>query len=94
MRQYCISLAAALLCSVSMWAVMASPEPFEYTRPDGTKVMARVYGDEFHSYIESLDGELLYGSRDVEVLEQSDSAGSRCHQLPGERLTAQFGIIG
>jgi len=55
--------------SLSAYAVMASPEPFEFTKADGTKVMARMYGDEFHSYIESLDGELLQGSRDAEVLE-------------------------
>lgn len=71
MRRYLLSLAAALICSAGAWAVVASPVPFEYTKPDGTKVMARVYGDEFHSYIESLDGELLYGSRDEEALEEA-----------------------
>lgn len=71
MRRYLLSLAAALICSAGAWAVVASPVPFEYTKPDGTKVMARVYGDEFHSYIESLDGELLYGSRDEEVMEEA-----------------------
>ena len=57
MKKYLICLLATLVCSISAWAIMASPEPFEYTKPDGTKVMARVYGDEFHSFIESLDGE-------------------------------------
>ena len=51
--------------------MMASPEPFEFTKPDGTKVMARIYGDEFHSFIESLDGELLQGRRDAEILEEA-----------------------
>lgn len=59
------------LASISTYAVVASPEPFEYTKPDGTKVMARMYGDEFHSYIESLDGELLSGSRAPEVIESA-----------------------
>ena len=80
MKRYLLSLAAAIVCSVSVWAVIASPEPFEYTRPDGTKVMARIYGDEFHSYIESLDGELLYGSRDKEALEQA-SERRRAHRI-------------
>ena len=71
MKRYLGILVAALVCSASAWAVMASPEPFEYTKPDGTKVMARIYGDEFHSYIESLDGELLEGRRDAEALEQA-----------------------
>ena len=69
MKRYIVCLVAAVVSSISAWAVVASPEPFEYTRPDGTKVMARIYGDEFHSFIESLDGELLSGSRDAEVLE-------------------------
>lgn len=71
MRRYLVILVAALVCSASAWAVMASPEPFEFTKPDGTKVMARMYGDEFHSYIESLDGELLQGSRDAEAMEHA-----------------------
>ena len=70
MKRYILSMAAALICSVSAWAVMASPEPFEYTKPDGTIVMARMYGDEFHSYIQSLDGELLEGRMDAEAMEE------------------------
>ena len=69
MKRYILCLVAALVSSASMWAVVASPEPFEFTKPDGTKVMARMYGDEFHSYIESLDGELLSGSREPAVVE-------------------------
>ena len=71
MKRYFLCLAAALICSVSAWAVMASPEPFEYTRADGTTVMARIYGDEYHSFIESLDGELLWGKRDAETMEHA-----------------------
>ncbi len=65
---------AAVVCSMSMWAVVATPEPIEYTKPDGTKVMARVYGDEFHSFIESLDGQLLSGTRSEEVMERAAKA--------------------
>lgn len=61
----------AVITSISSYAVVASPKPFEYTKPDGTKVMARMYGDEFHSYITTLDGELLEGSREPEVIEQA-----------------------
>ena len=71
MRKYLLTLVAVLICSMSAWAVMASPEPFEFTKADGTTVMARIYGDEFHSYVESLDGELLRGSRDIQVLNES-----------------------
>ena len=93
MKKYILCLAAALVSSISAWAVMASPEPFEYTRPDGTTVMARVYGDEFHSYIESLDGELLYGSRDVEVMEQAAERrrARRIQQAAGNSAFPVFG---
>ena len=65
----------AVLClgwfSLCAYAVVASPEPFEYTKADGTKVMARMHGDEFHSYITTLDGELLEGSIDAETVERA-----------------------
>lgn len=75
-----VALFSFVWLSISAYAVMASPEPFEFTKADGTKVMARMYGDEFHSYIESLDGELLQGSRDVEVLE-SAAERRRAHRV-------------
>ena len=81
-----LSLLSVIWLSVSAFAVTASPYPFEYTKPDGTKVMARMYGDEFHSYIESLDGELLYGSREAEVVEeaiQARRAARRIQQAAG-----------
>ena len=71
MRRYLLCLSAAIVCSTIVWAVTASPEPFPYTKADGTVVMARMFGDEFHSYIESLDGELLYGNKDPEELEEA-----------------------
>ena len=85
-KKYLFCLAAALVCSASAWAVVASPVPFEYTKPDGTVVMARVYGDEFHSYIESLDGELLSGNRDEEALEEAAQIRRirRAHQGAGD----------
>lgn len=81
MKKYLICLLTTLVCSASAWAVMASPEPFEYTKPDGTKVMARVYGDEFHSFIESLDGELLEGRRDIEAMEQGAQRRSAARRI-------------
>ena len=85
MKRYLVCLVAALVCSASAWAVVASPVPFEYTKPDGTVVMARVYGDEFHSYIESLNGELLSGNRDEEALEEAAQIRRirRAHQEAG-----------
>ena len=74
-----ISVLWLCMLSLSAFAVVASPEPFEYTKADGTKVMARIYGDEFHSYITTLDGELLEGSMDAEVIEQAARIRRKAH---------------
>lgn len=92
MKKIVILLCSCVL-SLSAWAVMASPEPFEYTKADGTKVMARVYGDEFHSYIESLDGELLEGSKSVEMIEEANQVRRvrRVQQGAGASAFPAFG---
>ena len=92
MKKIIAVLFGSMLC-VSAWAVMASPEPFEYTKADGTKVMARVYGDEFHSYIESLDGELLSGDRSVQAMEQAAQMRRmrRIQQGAGNAAFSPFG---
>lgn len=93
MKKYFLTLVAALVCCTSAWAVMASPEPFEFTKPDGTKVMARMYGDEFHSYIESLNGELLQGRRDAEALSEAAQIRSirRAAKGAGDLSFPRFG---
>ena len=75
------------------YAVVASPEPFEYTRADGTTVMARVYGDEFHSYIMSLDGELLAGDTRAETLEQA-AMQRRIHRANQATKGGNFPTVG
>ena len=77
----------------SAWAVMASPEPFEYVKADGTKVMARIYGDEFHSFIQSLDGELLEGSVEPEVIEQAAQV-RRAHRIQQAAGNSAFPTTG
>ena len=88
-----IALFSVVMLSLSAWAVMASPEPFEFTKPDGTKVMARMYGDEFHSYIESLDGELLQGRRDAQALAEGAQLRSirRAAKGAGDLSFPRFG---
>lgn len=56
MKRYLISLLAAILCSISMYAVMATPEPIVKTQADGTTITLQLVGDEFHSYYTTLDG--------------------------------------
>jgi len=82
MKRYLLSFVAACLCSASMWAVPASPVPFEYRKADGTTVMARMYGDEFHSYIMSLDGELLEGSMEPQAMEEASFMRRNVRRMP------------
>lgn len=51
-------LFSILCCTVSLalWAVPATPYPFEVTQPDGTTIMVRLHGDEYHHFYTLLDG--------------------------------------
>ena len=56
MKRYFILLAAAIVCSTSVWAVMATPEPIVKTQADGSTITLKLVGDEYHSYYTSMDG--------------------------------------
>ena len=56
MKRYLASLVAALICSASAFAVIATPEPIQVTQADGTTLTLKLVGDEFHSYYTRLDG--------------------------------------
>lgn len=92
MRKILVILCGCIL-SVSAWAVVASPTPFEYTKADGTKVMARIYGDEYHSFIESLGGELLEGSKTPEMMGMAARTrrAKRVEQAAGSTAFSPFG---
>lgn len=66
MKRYILSALIAIV-AIPLFAVPADPTPFQYTLPNGTIVMAQRHGDEFHSYITTLDGKLLEGSRDADL---------------------------
>lgn len=51
-----LSIFTFCLLSMSMFAVIASPEPIEVTQPDGSTLMVKLVGDEFHNYYTTLDG--------------------------------------
>lgn len=55
MKKILISLFAILL-SLPLWAVTASPYPFTVTQPDGTTIMVKLVGDEYHSYYTTVEG--------------------------------------
>ena len=45
-----------LVLSLSLWAVTATPYPFEVTLPNGQTMTVRLVGDEYHAYYTTLDG--------------------------------------
>ncbi|MBR4740733.1 MAG: hypothetical protein IK074_06190, partial [Bacteroidales bacterium] len=49
MKKLLVSLAAILL-TLSAWAVPAKPGAFNYTQPDGSVVRLELHGDEFFSW--------------------------------------------
>ena len=51
-----LSIITFCMLSMSMFAVIASPEPIEVTQPDGSTLTVKLVGDEFHSYYTTLDG--------------------------------------
>ena len=46
----------AIALSLPLWAVTASPYPFEVTQPDGTTIMVKLVGDEHYAYYTTVDG--------------------------------------
>lgn len=54
-------LLAAYVVALSAFAVMADPTPFMMQLEDGSWMKVRQYGDEFHSYITDMEGNLVRG---------------------------------
>lgn len=51
-----LSIFSFCVLSMSLYAVMATPEPLQVTQPDGSVITVKLVGDEFHSYYTTLDG--------------------------------------
>lgn len=90
MKKYII-LTLSVVLSLPLLAVPADPTPFAYTLEDGSTVMAIRHGDEFHSYITTVDGRLLKGSLSHEVTDRAarmrkarNSAGVLTYPVTGE----------
>ena len=95
-----MSLAAAFLCSVSAWAVMATPEPIVKTQADGTTVTLRLVGDEFHNYYTRMDGTPVRLNKkgmwvnDATVAEEPQSARKARRVAQEKNLSASFPLTG
>ena len=58
MKKFFVCALMAMLAT-NLWAVPATPYPFEVTQPDGTTIMVRLHGDEYHHFYTTLDGKVL-----------------------------------
>lgn len=55
MKKFFVCALMAMLATY-LWAVPATPYPFEVTQPDGSTIMVKLHGDEFHHFYTLLDG--------------------------------------
>ena len=100
MRRYYLSLLAAMVCSMSVFAVVASPEPIEMTQSDGSKITVKLIGDEFHHYYATLDGTpLRLNERGMYVADASvtaqPSAARKARRIAQQRqFSATFPLTG
>jgi M6 family metalloprotease-like protein len=75
MKKYFVCALLSML-SMGMFAVPATPYPFEVTQPDGSTIMVRLHGDEYHHFYTQLDGTPLrlnnsgFLVKDTQPLEQ------------------------
>ena len=75
MKKYFVCTLLSML-SMGMFAVPATPYPFEVTQPDGSTIMVRLHGDEYHHFYTQLDGTPLrlnnsgFLVKDTQPLEQ------------------------
>lgn len=73
----------AIMLSLPLWAVTASPYPFEVTQPDGTTIMVKLVGDEYHAYYTTVDGTPLrrldngFFVKDQSVVDESPTVAAK-----------------
>lgn len=100
MRRYLFSLLAALVCSASVHAVVASPDPVEVKQGDGTTITVKMVGDEFHHYYTTLDGTPLRKNEqgmfvaDPSVVKQSEHARNLRRAAQAVQKTASYPLEG
>lgn len=73
-----ISLWLVCMLSISLYGVVASPEPFTITLEDGRTLQVIQHGDEYHSYLTDLEGNIVKGH--VPTAEEAQQIGLRRQQ--------------
>lgn len=84
-------LFALQLMTLSAFAVMADPTPFMMQLEDGSWIQVRQYGDEFHSYITDMEGNLIRGQFPTE--EKTEEI-KKLRQIRQKRMLGGFPLTG
>lgn len=92
------------ILSIALWAVPAVPYPVEITQPDGTTIMVRLHGDEFHHFYTLLDGTPLkfnkqgFLVKDNQPIEKIVQQGAILRQSArvkqAQRVPSKFPLVG
>lgn len=88
------------MCSMSAWAVMATPELIVKKQADGSEVQLKLVGDEFHSYYTLVDGTPVSLNKngmwvkDASVVTPSTSARKARRVAQEKQFSATFPLSG
>jgi hypothetical protein len=63
MKKILFLMLIAFCVQTQLWAVPAYPYPIEITQPDGSNLTVIQKGDEFYSWIETVDGYSILSGR-------------------------------
>ena len=90
--------------SFALWAVPATPYPFEVTQPDGSKIMVKLHGDEYHHFYTTLDGTPLrrdtngFLVQDTQSLDEVIQTGvalrKAAHIKEPQRIPSNYPLVG
>lgn len=90
MKKYSLIL-LVIAVSISLYGVVASPEPFTITLEDGRTMTVIQHGDEYHSYLTDLNGNLVRGH--IPGAEEAQAIGMR-RQQNQKMLGGHFPLTG
>ena len=88
------------MTSLSSYAVIASPETFTITQPNGEVLKVKLVGDEFHSYYTLLDGTPIRRNRqgkwvkDTSITQESTAARKARRIAQQRNLSSTFPLTG
>ena len=95
-----LTVTIAVMTSLSSYAVIASPETFTITQPNGEVLKVKLVGDEFHSYYTLLDGTPIRRNRqgkwvkDTSITQESTAARKARRIAQQRNLSSTFPLTG